>query len=89
MKALPTLLLVAAALLSGCVSSGGGSSSDSTVSWYNPLSYQWSASLPWNWFGASLTATEQGVGSATAMRRRGDQRRTEGQLQTASGHVQR
>lgn len=71
MKALPTSLLVAAALLSGCASSGGGSSSDSTVSWYNPLSYHWSAALPWNWFGASLSATEQGVGgvgSTTAMR---------------------
>jgi len=70
MKALPTSLLVAAALLSGCASSGSASSSDSDVSWYNPLSYHWSSALPWNWFGSSLTATEQGVGgvgSATAM----------------------
>lgn len=70
MKALPYSLLVAAALLSGCASSGAASSSDSDVSWYNPLSYHWSSALPWNWFGSSLTATEQGVGgvgSATAM----------------------
>ena len=70
MKALPISLLVAAALLSGCASSGAGSASESEVSWYNPLSYHWSSALPWNWFGSSLTATEQGVGgvgSATAM----------------------
>ncbi len=70
MKALSYSLLVAAALLSGCASSGSASSSDSDVSWYNPLSYHWSSALPWNWFGSSLTATEQGfggVGSATAM----------------------
>ena len=68
MKALPSSLLVAAALLSSCASTGSASESD--VSWYNPLSYHWSSALPWNWFGSSLTATEQGVGgvgSATAM----------------------
>ncbi|MCG7366790.1 RpoE-regulated lipoprotein [Pantoea sp. ACRSH] len=70
MKVLPISLLAAAALLSGCASSGSGSASASDVSWYNPLSYHWSSALPWNWFGSSLTATEQGVGgvgSATAM----------------------
>ena len=70
MKALPISLLVAAALLSGCASSGSGSASASDVSWYNPLSYHWSSALPWNWFGSSLTVTEQGVGGvggATAM----------------------
>lgn len=68
MKALPSSLLVAAALLSSCASTGSASESD--VSWYNPLSYHWSSALPWNWFGSSLTATEQGVGgvgSVTAM----------------------
>lgn len=60
MKVLPYSLLAAAALLSGCASSH--SSSDSAVTWYNPVSYHWSAALPWNWFSSSLHISEQGVG---------------------------
>ena len=33
---------------------------------FNALSINWSAAYPWNWFGSSLEATEQGVGNITA-----------------------
>ena len=71
MKAVRYTLLTAAILVSGCASSSGtDANSSQQVSWWNPLSYHWSSALPWNWFGPSLTATEQGVGGingSTAM----------------------
>lgn len=66
MKAVRSTLLLAAVVLSGCASSGSGTDSSQQVSWWNPLSYHWSSALPWNWFGGTLTATEQGVGGLTA-----------------------
>lgn len=66
MKAVRSTLLIVAVMLSGCASSGSGANSSQQVSWWNPLSYHWSSALPWNWFGASLTATEQGVGGLNA-----------------------
>ncbi|UOV19349.1 RpoE-regulated lipoprotein [Pantoea agglomerans] len=66
MKAVRSTLLIAAVVLSGCASSGSGADSSQQASWWNPLTYHWSSALPWNWFGSSLTATEQGVGGLTA-----------------------
>ncbi|MGK3143265.1 RpoE-regulated lipoprotein [Pantoea sp. C2G6] len=66
MKAVRSTLLIAAVMLSGCASSGSGADSSQQVSWWNPLSYHWSSALPWNWFGSSLSVTEQGVGGLTA-----------------------
>lgn len=67
MKAVRSTLLMAAVVLSGCASNAGSSADSSQqVSWWNPLSYHWSSTLPWNWFGSSLTVTEQGVGGLTA-----------------------
>ncbi|MCZ4060523.1 RpoE-regulated lipoprotein [Pantoea sp. LMR881] len=66
MKAVRSTLLIAAVTLGGCASSGSGTDSSQQVSWWNPLSYHWSSALPWNWFGASLTVTDQGVGGLNA-----------------------
>lgn len=63
MKALPCALFASAVLLSGCAgSSHQTETSSSSVHWWNPLSYSWSSALPWNWFGASIAVSEQGVG---------------------------
>lgn len=68
MKVLPSALLASAILLSGCASSGQGAApSDSTVHWWNPLTYSWSSALPWNWFGSSLQVSEQGVGKLNSL----------------------
>ncbi|MGK3114211.1 RpoE-regulated lipoprotein [Candidatus Pantoea formicae] len=71
MKVVRPALLVSAMILAGCASSGSSSPSSASEShWYNPLSYHWSALNPMNWFGGSLTVTEQGVAglsSTTAM----------------------
>ena len=71
MKAVRYTILTVAMLVSGCASSSGpDANSSQQVRWWNPLSYHWSSALPWNWFGPSLTISDQGVGginSSTAM----------------------
>lgn len=71
MKVVRPALLASALVLAGCASSGSSPSSGANEShWYNPLTYHWSALNPLNWFGESLTVTEQGVAglsSTTAM----------------------
>ena len=62
MKALRPAFIVATLLLAGCASSG---QQHSESSWWNPLDWSWSTLWPGNWFGASLTVTEQGVGGIT------------------------
>ncbi|NIF20939.1 RpoE-regulated lipoprotein [Candidatus Pantoea multigeneris] len=62
MKAVRSSMLVMALVLSGCASSGSASGAQEGVSWWNPLSYHWSAALPWHWFGSSLKVSDQGVG---------------------------
>jgi len=51
MKSLRMMLLGVPLMISGC----------STLS-----SVQWSSALPWNWFGSSITVTNQGVGGLNA-----------------------
>lgn len=66
MKALPCALLASVVLLSGCAgSSHQADTSNSSVHWWNPLSYSWSSALPWNWFGSSVAVSEEGVGKIT------------------------
>ncbi|QHM71975.1 RpoE-regulated lipoprotein [Mixta intestinalis] len=60
MKSVRSALIVATLLLVSCASSG---SHHSEASWWNPLDWSWSTLWPGNWFGASLTVTEQGVGA--------------------------
>ena len=60
MKSLRPALIVATLLMTGCASHGA---SNSESSWWNPLDWSWSTLWPGNWFGASLTVTEQGVGA--------------------------
>ena len=60
MKSLRPALLVAVLLLAGCASNG---SHDSASSWWNPLEWSWSGLWPGNWFGSSLSVTEQGLGA--------------------------
>ncbi|MBS0876297.1 MULTISPECIES: RpoE-regulated lipoprotein [unclassified Tatumella] len=68
MKLLKTTLLSGVILLSGCAGSGNHDvSGNDPVRWWNPLSYSWSSALPWHWFGASATVSEQGVGGLTGL----------------------
>lgn len=60
MKSLRPALIVATLLLAGCASNG---SQQSESSWWNPLDWSWSTLWPGNWFGSSLTVSEQGVGA--------------------------
>ena len=62
MKSLRPAFIVAALLLEGRASRGP---QHSESSWWNPLDWSWSSLWPGNWFGASLTVTEQGVGGIT------------------------
>ncbi|SFN12991.1 Protein of unknown function [Izhakiella capsodis] len=66
MKSVSLAPLCAAMLLSGCAGSGVSTTSPDSTSWYNPLSWHWSALNPVSWFGPSLQVTEQGVGKITA-----------------------
>ncbi|EXU74805.1 RpoE-regulated lipoprotein [Erwinia mallotivora] len=66
MKTVRPLLIAAALMIAGCASSGDARGADSGASWWNPLSWSWSAAAPWNWFGSSLQVSEQGIGTLNA-----------------------
>lgn len=67
MKLLKTALLTSAMLLAGCAGSGQSTVTESTVHWWNPLTYSWSSALPWHWFGSTMKVTGQGVGGLNSL----------------------
>ncbi|PIJ51564.1 RpoE-regulated lipoprotein [Erwinia sp. OLTSP20] len=64
MKSVSLMPLCAAILLAGCA--GSSAPSADSASWYNPLSWHWSALNPLGWFASTPRVTEQGVGTITA-----------------------
>ncbi|MEW6485358.1 MAG: RpoE-regulated lipoprotein [Pseudomonadota bacterium] len=67
MKLLKTALLTSAMLLAGCAGSGQSTVTESSVHWWNPLTYSWSSVLPWHWFGSTMKVTAQGVGGLNSL----------------------
>lgn len=64
MKVLVLSLLL---FVTGCSYFTQNDANNSTaISIWNPLSYSWSALLPWNWFRSSLTLNEQGLNGLNA-----------------------
>ncbi|CAO96135.1 RpoE-regulated lipoprotein [Erwinia tasmaniensis] len=55
-------LLAGSVLLAGCAASTSQSASDSSATWWNPISWSWSSLSPLNWFSSPLLVSEQGVG---------------------------
>ncbi|HBT14544.1 MAG TPA: RpoE-regulated lipoprotein, partial [Erwinia persicina] len=56
MKTIRPALLIATLLLAGCAgSSSEAPRSDSSSTWWNPISWSWSSLSPTHWFGSSLT----------------------------------
>lgn len=66
MKSVSLASVCAAILLTGCAGSGTSTPAADSASWYNPLSWHWSALNPVSWFGSTPEVTEQGVGKITA-----------------------
>lgn len=63
MKTFRPALLIAALMLAGCAGSSSQPDGTSSSTWWNPVSWSWSSLSPMNWFGSSLTLSEQGLGA--------------------------
>ena len=63
MKTIRPALLIATLMLAGCAgSSSDAPRSDSSSTWWNPVSWSWSSLSPTHWFGSSLSLSERGLG---------------------------